>query len=171
MKWAAPASGGGMTSIASGSLSGSSLVLSSISGSYNDLFLVFRNASLTGNSEVLIRVNNNSGSVYDQLGLDVSTSTFVGYGSQNGTSFGASYYGTSAQGGYVLSTRFIDYAKSTTRKQIQTQVSMTRHDNAGSESLAKFDTVRDSNPITRIDVLCTGSAEFNGGTYILYGVK
>ena len=168
--WSAPASGGGMTSIASGSLSGSSLVLSSISGSYNDLFLVLRDATFTQNSEVQVRINNNSGSVYDQLGLNVTTSTFVGYGSQNATISGVTYYATSSQGNYVLSSRFIDYAKTTTRKQIQHQASYTRHDNAGQETTVKFDTVRDSNAITRVDVILT-NASFTGGTYILYGVK
>jgi hypothetical protein len=42
MKWATPSSGGSLTSIASGSLSGSSLVLSSISSAYTDLRLVMR---------------------------------------------------------------------------------------------------------------------------------
>ena len=171
LKWAAAASGGGMTSIASGSLSGSSLVLSSISGSYNDLFLVLRNATFSSNAEVQVRINNNTGTVYDQLGLNVTTSTFAGYGSQNGTISGVTYYGTSSQGSYVLSSRFIDYAKTTTRKQIQHHASYTRHDNAGQETTVKFDTVRDANAIDRIDVLLTNSATFNGGTYILYGVK
>ena len=170
-EWATPAGGGGMTSIASGSLSGNSLSLTSISGSYNDLFLVLRNATLNGNCEVSLRVNNNSSSVYDSLGLNVTTSTFTGYGGQNATSSGATYFGTSGQGSYILSSKFVDYAKTTTRKQIQTQASYTRHDNAGSETTAKFDTVRDSNAITRIDVLLSNSVDFTGGTYILYGVK
>ena len=55
--WATSTSGG-MTSIASGSLSGSSLVLSSISGTYKNLQLVVRD--LYGSSNADLRLTFNS---------------------------------------------------------------------------------------------------------------
>jgi hypothetical protein len=39
-EWAAPAAGGGFTSLASGSLSGSAVTISSISSAYTDLYLI-----------------------------------------------------------------------------------------------------------------------------------
>jgi len=61
LKWATSASGG-MTSIASGSLSGSSLSLTTISGSYKNLQLVIRDvATATDDNYVLLRLNGDSG--------------------------------------------------------------------------------------------------------------
>jgi len=67
LKWATPASGGGMTSIASGSLSGASLDLTSISGSYKSLQLVVRNMQTSNSCEMQIRLNNVTTGVYNGL--------------------------------------------------------------------------------------------------------
>jgi hypothetical protein len=68
LKWAAPASGGGMTVLASGSLSGSSLALTSISGAYTDLRLVVYNfnGGTTGYSVSISTINGNGNTAYVQ---------------------------------------------------------------------------------------------------------
>jgi hypothetical protein len=64
--WATPASGGGMTSIASGSLptGASTITLSSISGSYKNLQLVIRNPYPATATSLALQFNGNTGTVY-----------------------------------------------------------------------------------------------------------
>jgi hypothetical protein len=59
--WAAPAPGGGKTVIASGSLSGSEVSLTSIPGTYKDLELVVKNyLPSAGGNNLQLRFNNDS---------------------------------------------------------------------------------------------------------------
>ena len=60
LKWAAPASGGGMTLLASGSHSGTTLTLSSISTSYINLFLILDGIDVSTTSYLLLRFNNDT---------------------------------------------------------------------------------------------------------------
>lgn len=66
VKWATPAGGGGWTSLASGSCSGSSVSLSSISGSYKNLRLVLRNVQISNSTEPGIRVNSDTANNYSR---------------------------------------------------------------------------------------------------------
>jgi hypothetical protein len=64
--WATPSGGGGWTSLASGSCSGSSVSLSSISGSYKNLRLVLRNVQISNSTEPGIRLNSDTGNNYSR---------------------------------------------------------------------------------------------------------
>jgi hypothetical protein len=57
LKWAALPAGGAYTSLASGSIV-NGLSLTSISGSYTDLYLVINNAAPTATDQIGIRINN-----------------------------------------------------------------------------------------------------------------
>lgn len=61
LKWAAPASGGGMTLIDTITLSGTTTSITVASNSYKNLVLVFRDAAQTGNTNLGIRINNIDG--------------------------------------------------------------------------------------------------------------
>jgi hypothetical protein len=61
--WASPASSGGMTLLASGTFSNSALSLTSISGAYIDLVLIFENYAKNA-TDTNIRLNSDSGSNY-----------------------------------------------------------------------------------------------------------
>lgn len=76
--WAAPA-GGGLTvsQIATGTLSGASVTISSLS-SYDQLFIQLRNVDMSSVTGMGIRVNNNSGaSNYNWNGFSVNVTTGV----------------------------------------------------------------------------------------------
>ena len=96
--WATPAAGS-LTSLASGSLSGTEVSLTSISGSYKSLRLDVFSFQPSSNSELYLRVNNNSSAIY--AGKNASGNNYVTGNTsiiasrpQNstGTSFFASYY-------------------------------------------------------------------------------
>jgi hypothetical protein len=69
LKWAAPAGGAGnMVLIASGSLSGASVTISSLS-TYTELYLQVQDATNnTANGYPYVRINSNSGTNYEDIG-------------------------------------------------------------------------------------------------------
>ena len=66
LKWAAPASGGGMTLINSGgtALSGQQITISSIPGTYTNLYIVVVAAVCAGNANTSFRLNGDTGNNY-----------------------------------------------------------------------------------------------------------
>ena len=170
VKWASPASGGGMTSIASGSLSGSSLSLTSISGSYKDLQLVLRAATVSANADWRSKINNNGGGIYGQVKLVSSAGTFQSQALNNGTDFGMNYNNPAASSATTLVMTFPDYANTTSPKLINYYFTYTGHASSNEDTIYGLASAVDTNAITRYDLtLSTGS--FTGGTYILYGVN
>jgi hypothetical protein len=79
VKWAAPASGGGMTLLSTTTLTGSSnITISSINQSYTNLMLSIYGVSFTSaESTVYVRVNGNSTGHYGSGALSTNTSTAV----------------------------------------------------------------------------------------------
>jgi hypothetical protein len=170
LKWVAPASGGGMTSIASGSLSGSSLSLTSISGSYKNLQLVVRNAQCSTNTDWRIRINNNTGSVYNKVQSSGLANTFTGSANQNLSSLGLNFNNPAASTTSTLLVNFDDYTNTTSHKQMSAQFNYTKHATSDFDTISLFGVARDNNAITQIDFF-VDSGSFNAGTYILYGVN
>ena len=168
MKWATAASGG-MTSIASGSLSGSALSLTSISGSYKNLQLVLRNATPSVPTDWRLKVNNLGTSVYDQVGYNGANTTFTNIASTSLTRFSATYNNPIDAAGTSMVVNFYDYAKTTSYKQVNIFHSYGKN-SGGQDNFWLTGNVRESNAITRIDVTLD-SGTFNAGTYILYGVN
>lgn len=169
LEWATPAAGGGMTSIASGSLSGTALSLTSISGSYKNLQLVLRNVQLSAAGTMTLRINNNSGSVYSQLVQFALANTSATIAEQNRTSFNPFYNNMAATTQSVLTCNFDDYINTTSQKLMNAQLSYVKTGTSDRDSSFSICAIRDDAAITRIDV--TASQTFSAGTYILYGVS
>ena len=171
LKWAAPASGGGMTSIASGSLSGGSLSLTSISGSYNNLQLVLRDYEFTAGTAFQYTVNNDTTAniyVQNQNQQKSTTITNAGYTSAP-VDISNAYNAVSGSQINALVIDFFDYANTSCGKLIN-------HYSAFMGSSSQIATVKgltfyqSASAITRIDIIARDTT-FSGGTYILYGVK
>jgi hypothetical protein len=168
--WATASSGGGMTSIASGSLSGSTVTLSSISGAYQDLVLVINNMrpSINGYNTTL-RFNGDSGTNYFFAGVNASNGTAAfrsGSLSRWETTDGASGSVTTATQVYT----FLQYANATTVKTILNNSTITNdagQKNVRIEQCGWFGTAA---AISSIEIY-VGSGTFAAGTYTLYGVK
>ena len=164
--WAAPAAGGGFTSIASGSLSGSATTLSSISGSYKNLRLIIKGAKANTDYEMIrCRANNDTTADYHQQAGNYSVSTtYAATSAKQATSWELfeSYSGTS-NGIFIVD--FFDYANTTTGKLVQ----IRWQGGSGPSNYYGFyyGRYKDSAAITRLDILAASG--FTAGTYTLYG--
>jgi hypothetical protein len=165
----ATASSGGMTEIASGSLTGTTVVISSIPTTYNSLRLVVRNFKpIVDNCNMRMRFNNDS--TADRHMAD-SVSTGVSGRLFNATFSPISYSAdnTSASGLAVIDIP--DYANTTTWK---TAFCFSAVNSGTSATTANaYWTMQGYNQtaaITSLGLFEEGSG-FTSGTYILYGVK
>jgi hypothetical protein len=172
LAWAAPASGGGMTSIASGSLSGSSLSLTSISGSYKNLQLVLRDWENGSVGYLHMRLNNLSTNIYYYGGIVNAAGTPALSAGSGGFVAQAICNYNSLQANGLNRTLIIDvrdYADTTAYKHYQIESDYVRATSA-QEALWLFGHAQITNAIDRIDlILDTGT--WAGGTYVLYGVS
>jgi hypothetical protein len=165
--WATAASGG-WTSLASGSLSGSGLTLSSISGSYKNLRLVIRNAQFSNSTEPGIRIAGVSTNNYNRVNIVNDTNTFIG-GAQAATNQVYTTYNTpllNSVGTWIID--FPDYANTTSTKII---TCMARYVSGATgnnpESCWTQGSYNSTAAISEINFRHT--VTFNAGTYILYG--
>jgi hypothetical protein len=166
--WATAAGGGGMTSIASGSLSGSALSLTSISGSYKNLQLVLRDAQVSATTDWRLKINNNGGGIYNKVQLNGAATTASTAATQNATSYNITNNNPSTGSASSLLINFYDYTKTTSYKQID--YLGTYGYSGGQETYTWRGAAQDASAVTRIDVtLDTGN--FTSGTYNLYGVN
>jgi len=162
-------SAGGMTSIASGSLSGSSVTITSIAGTYKNLILSIDNPYHSNQPALLLRFNGDSGaSNYRWVSIN------TGNTSVNTSSAGSSISllpnniggnSTSYASAYV---EIPNYALTNVRKAITT----IGNYGDGSVPLSSFATGGwvSASAITSITILVS-SDSFTGGTYTLYGVN
>ena len=97
LKWVAPASGGGYTSIASGTISSAALNITSIPSTYKALVLELRDITKASAFDVNMQFNSDSGANYDNVmnrNVNGTTSTIGAIGSTaatiNGQGFKAS---------------------------------------------------------------------------------
>ena len=162
MKWAT-VSGGGMTQLASGSLSGSSITLSSISQSYKDLQLVIRGFYANANANFLINVNASTGqstvtNSYDTSNQDPGNDDMY---------ITANFYNPNSAS--FIEIGICDYAASHAKKVTSSYVSVdaggTYWNIGNRQGLYKASTAVSSL------VLKPSTGSFSSGTYVLYGVK
>ena len=162
-------SAGSMTVLASGSLSGSNVSLTSISGSYKDLILVTRDPSVSGdgNRSLIIYFNNDQTGLYAGLAANGSgtgltatdTSIVITPTILASSSDGASF------------TRIFDYANTAAYKHVERWGWVQ---NAATPTWSGFigsGFYRSTSAISRIDITATGGSSTLAGTYILYGVN
>jgi hypothetical protein len=161
-------SGGGWTSLASGSLSGSTLTLSSISGSYKNLRLVIRNCQFSNSTEPGIRIAGVSTNNYNRVAIMNDNVTFVG-SAQAATNQVYTTYNTpltNSVATFIID--FPDYANTTSTKII---TCMARYVSGATgnnpESCWTQGSYNSTAAISEINFRHT--VTFNAGTYILYG--
>ena len=168
LKWATPAAGG-MTQLATGSLSGSSVVLSSISGSYKDLVLIIRNYQpATDTQRLQLRLNQDStASRYQDDQNNTGTVSFAN--SSIPIKAGDGQDNTVANGLYSLTIR--DYANTTTWKAVDIFCFGNNSTTTTSVDFMRgWGWYNQTAAITALTIY-PASGNFTGGTYILYGVS
>ena len=164
LKWAAPAAGG-MTLLASGSIAASStgFDLTSISGTYNELWLYINNFSMTTSSILHLFTNNNNGSDYTTTWFETNSAQ-PNY-DQGQTIFRLVTSVTAATAGNAAIVKLPNYKNTTAFKHIEWQA--TRNDNT---LWSGTGFTRSTSAINRITVTCSAGT-FDSGTYELFGVK
>lgn len=170
--WASPASGGGFTSLATGTLSGSTVTISSISSSYTDLYLLVKGSNLSTDSYERIRPNGSTTN-FMTGGYFGSSAGFTGF-QEAGAGISMNMVNTATnKSGITTNTfaiYFFDYANTSQHKVIASNFTpWNATTNAG---LAGSCVTRWSNTsaISSIDIN-VASGTFSGGSYQLFGVK
>jgi hypothetical protein len=170
--WAAIGSSGGMTLLSTTTLTGASVTLSSISGSYNNLQLVIRNYKpATDTANLRCQINADSGA-NRYFSTNVSTSD----NGDNTLTFNATYmmiHGSNdnsvANGLSVVN--FYDYANAVTWKTVDYRGLST--DPTTTTSFRMWNgngAYNQTGAITSL-VLFPSTGNFTSGTALLYGVK
>lgn len=166
LKWATVSSGG-MTSIASGTLSGSSLNLTSISSSYKDLVLNIVNpSSVDGGGGGLVIKLNGATTNYSYVNLDPVAGLTNSYGGSNHQIQIA--IGTSTTQRFFYQFVFPNYASTTSFKVCQycyfAGTSKTGQGAFGTSAIT-------TTALNQIELTTGGAGNFSGGTYELFGVQ
>ena len=166
LKWATPVSGS-MTQIATGTLSGTAVNLSSISGSYQNLRLIIRGAYTSGGDATTITVNSDTGATYDYTTMNSGSSTVSA--SPNAVGIAPNVYNAAASNQHELTIDIFDYAQTSAYKNLQS-FSMT---NASTTYRYKwcFGAWHGSAAAITSIQITSGSSAYGGGTYILFGVN
>jgi hypothetical protein len=156
---------GGMTVIASGTLSGTEVSLTSISGSYTNLALFVNNPFVNTATTLCFRVNSNTGNQFgtwlttgsSSLRTDVartfldSNGNYINMPESTGTDFG-----------FLNITNYT----STQYKNIELGYS------TATETITGIGFVPTNSAVTSIQIRGrNGTSTFSGGTYTLYGVQ
>mgnify|MGYP003352557385 CR=1 FL=1 len=163
-------SSGGMTLLASGSLSGASIDISGISGSYINLELYIRNfRPATDGAALNGRINSDTSSIYgNRTGVAEADNSFsntswnnLSYNQDNGSTPNSS----------LMRLTFIDYANTTTLKVVELY-SVTNNETTTSNInyTTGIAIVRTTSAVSSIQLFCS-TGNFTSGNYYLYGVK
>ena len=168
--WAAVGTSGSLTSLATGTVSSTSVVLSSISQSYNHLYLVVTSAQLSSSTEMLYRLNADTGSNYATTGFGTGATTVVNRTADTSLfSNGASGPGMSASANNDTYTLFIENYSLAKGKGIYMSSNLPA---SKTDNRYTWGAYQSSTAITSITMTTSaGTATFSVGTYTLYGVK
>jgi hypothetical protein len=177
--WAAPASGGSMTQLATGTLSGTSVSLTSIDQTYQDLRLDIFGTTRTGSGSagfLIINYNTITSSTYQYYNIGVLNGTM---GTTDSTSNADSRIVTFIPNDNVSTDNFLSYTiLNYTRSSSRTNA-YWYGGNIDGDDASSYRRIIQGNgwnwnatkaAITSIQIGSQGDT-FAGGTYTLYGVK
>jgi len=175
LKWAAPASSGGMTSLAADNLPAASTVtLSTISGSYVDLVLYVRDFYFAADDYLCIRVNGDTGSSYGWIGIfqSAENTAAVSCDGIRDRLFAAGDDGKEdADRNTFCGITFADYANTSHKKTIDIRTIVRDQTNTYDTQFMVNGNFNGSAAITSITLFTQNGSNFSGGSYVLYGVK
>ena len=169
LKWATSAAGG-MTSIANGSLSGTTVTLSSISADYVDLYLVLNNVSVSNNAAKLtVKIDGATSNYWYQGTNTQSGSTYTDAGA--GTiqwSLDQSISSVSTGNTFYLYVR--NYTTTDTNKNFNFQGTFN-NSTVGNLAIFGAGGLATESSVESLSFTLNSTYTFDAGTYRLYGVK
>jgi hypothetical protein len=166
LTWATPAAGG-MTSIATGTMSGGAVLLNSIPSGYVNLVLQVTGWYNSTDTKMAIRFNNDTSANYVS-----DTGAIVTNGSFPSSYFNATDTQDNSSGKSTLEITIPAYTNTTSWK-IANCFSMTNNGTtpANFNWLKTTGFYNTTSAITQIQLLPESGGSFSAGTYTLYGVK
>ena len=177
LKWATPASSGGMTVIATGSLSGTPVTISSIPQTYVDLQLVISGATWnTTTAQFAFRYNGsstaNSYKTYLNGAYGTASNVQSTYNWSEISDLNRVYINGEWNRTDTLNNQTITFENYTAATYPVIRYEASYMNNLGFVTFAHgLFTTSNASAITSISMLMTSSLSFTGGTYTLYGVK
>jgi len=171
----ATSSSGGYTELATGTLSGASTTISSISGSYKDLILYVYDYVITSTGGAMfLRVNADSGANYSGTGVIMEGANGTAVDTNNGGTqeYFTGYGGNTAANNLHSTFIFYNYANTDAHKNYLVNGTSFNTTASPTRFTVKnyMGTYRSTSAITSL-VIHSGSNAFSAGTYYLYGVK
>ena len=164
----ANAAAGGMTSLATGSISGSDLTLSSISGSYKTLQLFLSNLDLSANASINLQINGVTASTYSYVFTNGEDAGVYRTNAASSIPTSASYVSSTGTANAINFT-FENYAVSNAYKSVSFTAAYLKNGITNPDIVVGGGTVDSSSAINQIKIFPhTGTFT---GTYTLYGVS
>ena len=171
-------SAGGMTQLASGSLSGNTLTLSSISSGYKDLRLVLFNYYVSARSNLQLTFNGNSSNyttmggqgIYSGSGFVPTFVSATGWPSSYGWIGNGNNNFTAAVNAFCI-LEIPNYANTTAVKMAMGATYAQENTGTNYNFTQDIHLWRNSAAINEVKVKVEGANTWSGGTYILYGVN
>jgi hypothetical protein len=169
LKWAAPAAGG-MTLLSTTTLTGASVTISSIAGTYNNLQLVIRNFRPATNGENLRIRFNSSTTGYLFYRTDAVNDGSVGQ-AMGDTSMQIMGANSSTVSNGIANVFIPDYANAVTWKMANIQaMGVNQTTTTNTQPINGIGILNNTAAITGITLL-SSSGNLTSGTALLYGVK
>ena len=173
LKWAAPATSGGMTLLASGSVGTSNgVTVSSLSQSYKDLKVYVRGYQGSGDFYMGFRLNTDANTNYTfSLLTNNSSSAFISHYQNQDYVFGSSMDAAGSQ--YFMELTLFDYTNTSTRKAFELNQQGLIYDSSFKTATWGQGQYHPSTAaaIDSITLRLSTGNNFSAGTYEIYGVK
>lgn len=170
LKWAAPAGGGGFTSLASGSLSSTSTVVSITTTGYKQLVIYVKDVTASADWFPLIRLNGDSGTNYTNVFTYMTSTTALASDASNTDGFFVDQLEATVSDNFQVYTIY-DPANADTYKTANFLVGGKHKGNTFNTLESGYGMWRNTAAITSITFTPLGGVTYSTGTYEIYGVK
>lgn len=172
LKWATASGGGGMTLLSTTALSGTTTTISSISGSYKNLYILVKDFAASADFNLLLQVNSDAtGTNYMQYVLRAAGASPAPY-SDGSSTLGIDPTGYAAKGStadFTWSCYLYDYASTDAWKGFDSVTTFTTSASA-SATCRSFGGWRSTSAISSLAFKTTAGSWSAGSVYI-YGVN
>ena len=169
--WSTPAAGGAFTLLSTTTFSGTSVNLTSISGSYKHLYLQWYGlTNATANGYLDIRLNNNTGSVYNCFRNGSGGATTFAQAENAATFLRSTADNLLRTDSNNAGNMFIyNYANSANRKLVDVQIGFVGPTNNNVHLTTCL--FLSNTAVTEVNFFLDNAASFSTGTVQLYGVN
>jgi hypothetical protein len=172
MKWATPAASGSMTLLSTTTFSGTSVNLTSISGSYKHLYLQWYGlTNSTADGYLDLRLNNNSGSVYNCYRAGTNNTTTYAQGNTSDTYLRTGAANLDRTSANNAGNMYIyNYASASNYKVVEVQFGYRAPSTTNSIQTTTC-LFLSNTAVDQVNFFLDNSAAFSAGTVQLYGVN